>query len=306
MERHANYALVGIVATALIIGGLVFAVWLGGSGLGNRDTYRIVFTGPVSGLEKGGEVTFNGLKVGEIKRLRLAADDANHVLADISIDKNTPVRVDSLASIGMEGISGTSIVQISAGSPRRPLLRDVAGAKPPVIRAKADATASLLQGGEQVVKRATEALDRVNRLLSDQTVADVAAAARSLRSVSDDLAANRAMIGRAASAAAKADRAMDDARAAAAQVRRLADGDGRRAVASAADAMDDLKATVAEARTAVAGLSRQGGAMGASVTGTLQDLQRTSETLDALISDIRQDPRGVLGRGSGKERELKP
>lgn len=306
MERHANYALVGMVATALLLGGLVFAVWLGGAGVARRDTYRIDFTGPVRGLATGGDVDFNGLKVGEIKHLRLAANDATHVLADVALDRGTPVRVDSLASIEMQGVSSTNIVQISAGSANRPLLLDASRARPPVIRARPDATATLLQGGEEVVKRATEALDRVNRILSDRTVADVAAAARDLRSVADELAANRGMIDHAGSAAAKADRAMDDVRAAAAQVRALADGDGRRAVRSAADAMDELKATVADARTAIAGLSKGGGALSASAAGTLQDLQRTSEALDALIRDIRQDPRGVLGRGSGRTRELKP
>ncbi len=306
MERHANYTLVGMVATALIIGAIVFAVWLGGTGFSHRATYRIIFTGPVRGLGKGGEVEFNGLAVGEVKRVRLAGDDASRVLADVAIDRDVPVRVDSLASIEMEGISGTNIVQISAGTARLPLLTAAGRTDPPVIRAKPNATASLMQGGTEVVARATEALDRVNRLLSDRTVGDLAAAAHDLRGVSDELAANRATVGRAASAVAKADAAMDDLRAAAARVRLLADGDGRRAVTSAADAMDELKATVAEAHTMVGGLSKQSGTIGPSLTATLTDLQRTSESLDALIRDIRQDPRGTLGRGSGRERELKP
>ena len=306
MERHANYALVGIVTTLLIMGGLVFAVWLGSSGIGGHDRYRIVFTGPVRGLEKGATVQFNGIKVGEVKRVRIDPSDSRRVLTDISVEEDTPVRADSVASIESEGISGTNDIQITAGSSNRPLLRDVSRGDPPVIRAKSNAMSSLIQGGTEVVEHAREALDRINRLLSDRNVADLSASVRNLRLVSDRLAENGGMIDHLSSAAAKADATMDDARAAAARVRSLADGDGRRAVASAAEAMDELKSTVAEARAAVGELTRQGGALGTSATGTLQSLQRTSDALDGLINDVRQDPRGTLARGPGRERELKP
>lgn len=306
MERHANYALVGIVTTLLIIGGLVFAVWLGSSGIGGHDRYRIVFAGPVRGLAKGAEVQFNGIKVGEVKRIRIDPQDTGRVLADISVDNDTPVRVDSLASIESEGISGTNDIQITAGSRNRPLLRDASRDRPPVIRARADAMSSLIQGGTEVVQRAREALDRVNRMLSDRNVGDLTASLHDLRLLSDRLAANGAMIDHLSSASAKADAAMDDARAATGRVRALVDGDGRRAVASAADAMDELKATVRDAHAAVGSLSRQGGSLGASATSTLQALQQVSEELDGLVRDLRQDPRGTLGRGPGKERKLKP
>lgn len=285
-------------------GGLVFVVWLGSSGIGGHDAHRIVFTGPVRGLAKGAEVQFNGIKVGEVKRIRLERD-ANHVLTDVSLDGDTPVRTNSVASIESQGISGVNDIQITAGSVARPLLRDATRDDPPVIRAKANAMSSLIQQGTEVVQRADEALDRVNRLLSDRNVADLSASTHDLRLLSDKIADSRTMIGHLQSASDKADAAMDDARAAAARVRGLADGDGRRAVTDAAAAMKELKATVADAHRAVAGLSGQGGALGQSAATTLQSLQQTSESLDALLRDLRQDPRGALGRGPGKERKLK-
>ena len=94
MERHANHALVGIVTTLLVVGGLIFAVWLSSSGIGGHDRYLVVFTGPVRGLAKGSEVQFNGIRVGEVKKIRIDPGNSGRVLADLSVDRDTPVRVD--------------------------------------------------------------------------------------------------------------------------------------------------------------------------------------------------------------------
>ena len=152
MERHANYALVGVLTTLLLIGGLVFVVWLGNAQFGERnDRYRIIFQGPVRGISQGGEVQFNGIKVGEVKTVRLSPQDANKILVDVEVGHDTPVRTDSLASVEMQGISGVNAILISAGTTRQPLLRDVSRDDPPLIRSKPNALASLLQGGGKMV-----------------------------------------------------------------------------------------------------------------------------------------------------------
>src|SRR3546814_15574508 len=61
--------------------------------------------------------------VGQIGRIRLDGEDPNRVVTDIILTRGTPVRTDSLASTETQGISGDSIVQISAGTPAKPLLR---------------------------------------------------------------------------------------------------------------------------------------------------------------------------------------
>ena len=66
MERHANYALVGFATLALFLGLVVFIVWLARVEYGREyDLYDIVFVGPIQGLSQGGDVDFNGIKVGE-------------------------------------------------------------------------------------------------------------------------------------------------------------------------------------------------------------------------------------------------
>ena len=55
MERNANYALVGLTSTLLVIGLVVFSVWLAAFRFNqDYDYYDIVFAGPLRGLSQGG------------------------------------------------------------------------------------------------------------------------------------------------------------------------------------------------------------------------------------------------------------
>lgn len=309
MERHANYALIGVLTTALIFGGLIFAIWLGGlQSVGKHDHYRIVFKGPIRGLVAGGEVQFNGIKAGEIEKVFLSPTNSTLVLADIAIDRNTPVRVDSLGSSEMQGISGVNVVQITAGTTAKPLLKATTEAERPIIRSKGDQMASLLEGGGRAVQQATELLDRANRLLSDRNIEALDAAMRNVQSITGELASHRAMIGDAASALAKLDAAATDIQATSASVRGIVNGDGRHAIADVSQAATELKATVQEARGVIRQLGGQSSAFGSTtlpnINATMLSVQETAENLDGLVRQIRADPRGTLGKPRGKQLEL--
>ena len=55
MDRNANYALVGVVSAVLLVGLVIFSLWLATFKVGaSYDIYDIVFKGPVSGLSEQG------------------------------------------------------------------------------------------------------------------------------------------------------------------------------------------------------------------------------------------------------------
>ena len=60
METRSNYVMVGAVTLAMLVGLLLFVVWI--AGLSNKATrcYDIYFAQGVSGLNKGSGVTFSG------------------------------------------------------------------------------------------------------------------------------------------------------------------------------------------------------------------------------------------------------
>lgn len=251
---------------------------------------------------------FNGIKAGEIEKVFLSPRDATLVLADIAVDRSTPIRADSLGSSEMQGISGVNVVQITAGTTAKPLLKATTEAERPIIQSKGDQMASLLEGGGRAVQQATELLNRANRLLSDRNIEALDAAMRNVQSITDELAGHRAMIGNAASALAKLDAAATDLQATSASARDIVNGDGRHAIADVSQAADELKATVQEARGVIRQLSGQSSAFGSTTLPTINaamlSVQESAESLDGLVRQIRADPRGTLGKPRGKQLEL--
>ena len=123
MERNANYALVGAATLILFMGLLIFAVWLAKLSFNQEyDLYDVLFVGPVRGLSDGGEVHFNGIKVGEVTKIALDKSDPNRVIARVRVSSDVPIKTDSFATLEPQGITGVKYVQITPGSRDRPLL----------------------------------------------------------------------------------------------------------------------------------------------------------------------------------------
>nr|MCU0881572.1 MlaD family protein [Hyphomonadaceae bacterium] len=169
METKANYTLIGAITALALCVLAVFAVWLANSGVDrNYARYDVVFAGPVRGLERGGEVRFNGIKVGEVEELRLSEDNPTEVVARIKVDAKTPVKVDSLAQLEPAGLTGLAFIQILAGAEASPLMRARMGEGPPVIASRKGQLDRLFSGGEGLLQTSLETLARLNALLSPE------------------------------------------------------------------------------------------------------------------------------------------
>jgi phospholipid/cholesterol/gamma-HCH transport system substrate-binding protein len=100
MERNANYAMVGFASLVLFVGLAAFVLWLAQVRFArDYDIYDIVFDGPVRGISQGGEVHFNGIKVGEVTRIALDRVNASRVIARIKVTSDVPIKTDSFATL---------------------------------------------------------------------------------------------------------------------------------------------------------------------------------------------------------------
>lgn len=312
MERNANYALVGMASLLLFIALAVFVVWLARLQFARDfDLYDIVFIGPVRGLTEGGEVHFNGIKVGEVTKIALDKRDPNRVIARARVTSDVPIKTDSYATLEPQGITGINYVQITAGSPRLPLLKDtVPDNQVPVLKSQRSAISDLLEGGGNVLTRTVEALDRVNRVLSDQNIQTFGAIMADAKSVSGELAARKQMIANAEIAMQNLAAASEDLEGMAKSGRTLLDGDGKRAVANAADAAEEAKKAATEARAMIESLSgptsefAQNGLPQA--TQSLRALEEAAEAMERLVTQIESNPSSLISKAPAKEIEVKP
>lgn len=171
METKANYALIGGFALAGFLGVLGFLLAFGGLRLtADFALYEARFEA-VSGLPKGAEVRFAGLKVGQVTSVSLEQD--GRVLVTMEVDRTTPVRADTQAMVDSSGLTGVAYMALLAGTAQSPLVNDSdTVVELPVGQSTLQ---SLTESAPQVLQQALQVVEQVNRLLGDENQNRVAA-----------------------------------------------------------------------------------------------------------------------------------
>jgi phospholipid/cholesterol/gamma-HCH transport system substrate-binding protein len=312
VEKTANYLLVGLGCIVLFFVATVFVVWLAKVQF-TRDfaEYDIRFQGPVRGLSQGGEVRFNGIKVGDVTKIRLDPGDHGYVLARARVSSDVPIKTDSYASLEPQGFTGESYVQITSGGPGSPLLKSTASfGQTPVLASRKGSLDNLFDGGGTVMSRAVQALDQVNRVLSPTNVAAIGGILSDTHEVTSELRAHKSLIGDAHKAVQNADGAIADLRVLEASGKNLVEGDARRTIVNAGEAAAELKATAHDLRGMIGGLAGPTKDFAVNglprATATLVEIQTTSETLNRLINEIQADPRAFITKTPARKVTFKP
>lgn len=315
MEKNANYTLVGLSTLILMAALVVFVVWLARLSIArDYDMYDIVFQGPVRGLSEGGEVHFNGIKVGEVQKIALDQTNPRNVIARVRVTEEVPIRVDSYATLEPQGITGLNYVQITSGTGTRPLLKQSACARQglreciPILRSQRSALSDLLEGGGTVLTRSIEALDRVNRVLSDENIKTFSAAISDAQAVTAELRERKAIIADAQSALQRIDAAADEIAKLSASTRNVVDGDGKRAIANLADAAEEARVAAKDARTMIGRLQAPTTDFATNglpqITAAVVQLQTAAESLERLVNDVQSSPTGALGKPAAEEMKV--
>lgn len=312
MERKANYALVGFATLLLAVALVTFVIWLGRFQF-NRDfdLYDVKFVGPVNGLSQGGEARFNGIKVGEVTEIALDRRDPRLVVARIRVNSDVPVKTDSYATLEPQNITGVSYVQIAAGSTTAKLLKDVTpDGQVPVLRSQQSTLSNLLEGGGTVLARTVEALDRVNRVLSDKNISSFSATLSDINAISAELRDQRQIIGDARSALQSIDKAASDIAALSRHAQTLVDTDGRRTLEEASQAAAEIRGAAADARAMVASLKGPTSDFATNglpqLQGAIISLQGAAESLERLANELETSPRALISKEPAKEIKVKP
>src|SRR5512143_1175511 len=162
METRASYVLIGAFTLLAFLSAFSFVLWIGKLSLEREwDYYDIVFKEAVTGLTVGGAVQYNGIQVGEVRRLSLDPDDPREVIAHVRLSGDTPVKTDTHARLTLLGLTGVTVIQLSGGSPAAPRLTAKADETAPRIVADESALQSLLASGQDVATSANDVLLRV-------------------------------------------------------------------------------------------------------------------------------------------------
>jgi phospholipid/cholesterol/gamma-HCH transport system substrate-binding protein len=290
METKANYVLLGaatIIGAALI---MLVALWLANSEYSRGyDEYDVVFDDPVRGLAEGGEVRFNGIKVGEVQRLSIDPDRTSRVIARIRVAGSIPLRADSEAQLEPIGLTGVTLIQLSAGTPDAKLLQaEMFGAPPPRIQGRGSQIDIIVERGQDIVMRASEAMAAVRDLLTDENIERVTGIITDLDTISGRLAAEGSVLDQSAVTA----RSVSDA---------------ARALAELATEMKtdiaDLDLAISQVNSAASMASDR---TLPQIADAAESLSRAADAVERVAADLDSNPSLLTPRAPRPTVELAP
>src|SRR5246127_4451634 len=269
METRANYVLIGAFALAVIAAALGFVLWFQSLHTTKaRGPLRIVFEGPAAGLRNGGNVNFNGIRVGEVISVKL--DNPRRVVALAMVENSAPVRKDTLVGLEFQGLTGVAAISLKGGdeaAPPVPLDEDGV----PTLTADPNRL-------QDVTEAIRGTLQNINRVVADNQLA-VRNVLHNLETLTNTLARNSeridAIMGRVDGVMGKADSLML----------------GLNTLAGGKDG-GELFQTVKSIRELAEDFDKRSGALMADGRRTLGDISRAVNNLD------RNPTRLLFGAGN--------
>ncbi len=291
-----NYALVG--AFVLLLGALLIAglLWLaaGGAFQTKYDLYQATEDESVAGLNLNAPVKYNGVDVGKVRQIHL--DPTNPALVHLlfAIERGTPIKVDTVAVLKTQGLTGIAYVELSGGAKDAALLRVVPPNRYPVIQTKPSLSARLENVLTTVLSKLDDTSSSINSILSAENRAAFKSALADFATVARTVAARKDAIDTGITSAA---RTFQNSANATAQITPVIERIGR-----GADAVEKMGSEVARTSESAA---KTVDAVGADLqrfgTDTLPELRRLLGELAALSTSLRRlseqterDPRGLL------------
>ena len=292
METRSNYVMVGAVTVALLVGLLLFFVWL--AGLSNTATkcYDIYFPA-VGGINKGTNVSFSGVPVGQVSKIGLLPNRPEFVWVRISVEEQTPVLEGTTAEIHSVSLAGANEIQLNGAQRGRPPITRMGPQGCPVIPASTSGLSALLNSAPELIARIQRLTERMTELLNDKNqnaISDILenidrttkVLADRAPDLADAIGDARIAVRQAGIAAQHVTTLTDSTNRLVVEQGQPAAQDLRKAIASIQQASDNLNAVISDARPGVQNLSKS----------TLPEANR----LVRELRELSQSLRGVTDR----------
>ena len=114
-DQKIRLGLFGILAGGLTLA--VFALVIGSQLLESRDIYYVEFYNqPVSGLQPGGSVQYQGIQVGRVEEIGFDPEEPKRIIVVLSLKEGTPIKDDVEAQLAMVGVTGMKQIELIGGS----------------------------------------------------------------------------------------------------------------------------------------------------------------------------------------------
>jgi phospholipid/cholesterol/gamma-HCH transport system substrate-binding protein len=293
--------MVGAVTLAMLAGLLLFTVWI--AGLSNKQTkcFDIYFAQGVSGLNKGSNVSFSGVPVGQVDQISLLPNRPEFVWVRIEVDDETPVLQGTTAQIKGVGFTGVSEIQLDGAVKGARPITQVGPQGCPVIPASSGGLGALLNSAPELIDRIQRLTERLTELLSDENqnaISDILenverttdVLAKRAPDLADAMADARIAVRQAGQAADRVSVLADSTNALVIEQGRPAAEDLRKAIGAVERSANNLDAMIADARPGLQNLSKS---TLPEANRLIRDMRELSQALRGVSERVEQE--GVGG-----------
>ena len=170
MESKGFNFIIGLFVVVGIAAIFVIGLWLAKTGSSEKVTpYEILFEESVSGLSVGSKVSYRGIRIGSVSSITIKPDNPQYVQVRINIKEAYQVHEGDVASLKLEGITGTSYIDIEGALRGSELLHSTVDS-PAIIPSRKSELERVVQGIPELINEATllarrfgEAMNQENR-----------------------------------------------------------------------------------------------------------------------------------------------
>jgi phospholipid/cholesterol/gamma-HCH transport system substrate-binding protein len=298
METRANFVWVGAITLGLLAVLAAFIIWIARWNEASQTAYDIFFKQSVDGLSEGGQVTFAGVPVGQIKRIELWTKDPSFVRVRIAVNENVPILQGTVATL-QGSFTGVSNIQLEGAVKGAAPIVEPGPEGVPVIPTKRGGLGELLNSAPVLLDRLATVSERLNTALSDKNLKAfgniLANTDRMTSSLADASPQVQTTLTELQATLKQATTTLGEFEKVANNANEFLGGDGqtlardmRTTLRSASNAAKELEATLASARPATQRLNDQ---TLPQAEAAMRDLRATSKALRDLTEKI--DDRGA-------------
>lgn len=321
METKANHVLIGILTLAMSASIALFIMWkTKGAFDVEYSNYDIVFEGSVSGLSEASIVQFNGIKVGIVRRIFWDDDDPNKIRVHVRLRADTPVKVDTIAQMVFQGVTGVTIVELSGGTPGTPDLEPQPGQEFAIIQSKQSALQEMFEKAPDMISQANLLLLQFHKITSDDNIAAISNSLANVEKVTSALAESDAAIlelltnvstisTELAETSKKINLITNDIQGVTSSANRMMEGDAPEMIVQIKEAADSIgrladntNALVEENRDSISNFTNQGLA---DIDGFIAETRVLVVTLERLAQKLESDPSILVSGAQYPEYEVR-
>ena len=147
---------------------IVAILWLasGGSLQKKYDLYLAIVEESVAGLNLNAPVKYNGVDVGKVQHIQLDPNNPQRVRLHFAIERGTPIKVDTIAVLKTQGLTGIAYVELDGGAKNAPALVATGNEPYPVIQTKPSLSTRLENILTSVLAKLDNTSSTIDSLLS--------------------------------------------------------------------------------------------------------------------------------------------